>query len=79
MRIHYISLNMFIMVQTKVNLTKNLAEIEKIVAWFEQQAEVDVEKGIEKVKIGAKLIKESKKRLREIENEFEDVKKELME
>ena len=70
---------MFIMVQTKVNLTKNLAEIEKIVAWFEQQAEVDVEKGIEKVKIGAKLIKESKKRLREIENEFEDVKKELME
>lgn len=67
------------MVQTKVNLTKNLAEIEKIVAWFEQQAEVDVEKGIEKVKIGAKLIKESKKRLREIENEFEDVKKELME
>ena len=79
MRIHYISLKMFIMVQTKVNLTKNLAEIEKIVAWFEQQAEVDVEKGIEKVKIGAKLIKESKKRLREIENEFEDVKKELME
>lgn len=63
--------------QPKSNLTKNLKDIEKIVAWFESQDEVDVEEGIEKVKAGVKLIKESKKRLAEIENEFEDVKKEL--
>jgi exonuclease VII small subunit len=67
------------MVQAKSNLTKNLKEIEEIVAWFEKQDEVDVEQGIEKVKIGAKLIKESKKRLQEIENEFEEVKKDLAE
>lgn len=67
------------MAQAKSNLTKNLKEIEEIVLWFESQEEVDVEKGIEKVKIGAKLIKESKKRLQEIENEFEEVKKELAE
>ena len=63
--------------QKKDNLTKSLKEIEKIVTWFENQDEVDVEEGIEKVKVGAKLIKESKKRLEKIENEFEEVKKEL--
>lgn len=67
------------MAQSKNNLTKNLKEIEAIVEWFESQDEVDVEKGIEKVKTGAKLIKESKKRLKTIENEFEEVKKELEE
>jgi len=65
------------MTQKKDNLTKSLKEIEKIVNWFESQDEVDVEEGIEKVKVGAKLIKESKKRLEKIENEFEEVKKEL--
>ncbi len=63
--------------QPKTNLTKNLKDIEKIVAWFESQDEVDVEEGIEKVKAGAQLIKASKKRLAEIENEFEEVKKDL--
>lgn len=65
------------MAQAKTNLTKNLKEIEEIVEWFESQDEVDVEKGIEKVKAGAQLIKQSKKRLKEIENEFEEVKKDL--
>ncbi len=63
--------------QQKINLTKNLKDIEQIVAWFESQDEVDVEEGIEKVKAGAALIKASKKRLADIENEFEEVKKEL--
>ncbi|PID52223.1 MAG: hypothetical protein CR972_02990 [Candidatus Moraniibacteriota bacterium] len=65
------------MAQSKINLSKNLKEIEEIVRWFEDQDEVDVEKGIEKVKSGAKLIKEAKKRLASIENEFEEVKKDL--
>ncbi len=63
--------------QKKDNLTKSLKEIEEIVDWFEGQDEVDVEEGIKKVKKGASLIKDSKKRLKEIENEFEEVKKEL--
>ena len=67
------------MAQKKDNLTKSLKEIEEIVNWFERQDEVDVEEGIKKVKKGASLIKDSKKRLKEIENEFEDVKKELEE
>ena len=65
------------MAQKSDNLTKSLKEIEEIVQWFENQEEVDVEEGIKKVKMGASLIKDSKKRLKEIENEFEEVKKGL--
>jgi exonuclease VII small subunit len=59
------------------NLGETLKKIRGIVEWFEDQDEVDVEKGLEKVKEGAKLIKESRARLEELENEFEIVKKDL--
>ncbi len=61
----------------KTNLSESLNKLEKIVNWFELQEEVDVEKGLEKVKEGVKLIKASKERLKKVENEFEEVKKEL--
>lgn len=65
--------------QQKINLTKSLKDIEQIVEWFEAQDEVDVEEGIAKIKTGAALIAAAKKRLAEIENEFEEVKKDLAE
>ena len=52
-------------------------KLEEIVEWLENQEEVDVEKGIEKVKEGVKLIKASRERLKKVENEFDEVKKEL--
>ena len=61
----------------KPNLSESLKKLEEITQWFNGQDEVDVEKGLEKVKEGAKLIKASRERLKEVENEFEDVKKEL--
>lgn len=61
----------------KTNLSESLKKLEKIVNWFEVQEEIDVEKGLEKVKEGVKLIKASKERLKKVENEFEEVKKEL--
>jgi exonuclease VII small subunit len=61
----------------KNTLGESLKKIEALVAWFEEQKEVDVEQGIEKVRQGVALIKESKLRLQELENEFEEVKKEL--
>jgi exodeoxyribonuclease VII small subunit len=61
----------------EVNLTQSLKKLEEIVEWFENQGEVDVEKGIEKVKEGVALIKLSRERLKKVENEFEEVKKEL--
>ena len=62
----------------KLNLTKALRELEEINSWFESQEEIDVEKGLEKVREGAKLVKASRERLQEIENEFEEVKKEMI-
>lgn len=61
----------------KENLSDALKKIQGIINWFEDQKEVDVEKGLEKVKEGAALITASRKRLQEIENEFEVVKKDL--
>ncbi|MCK5466590.1 exodeoxyribonuclease VII small subunit [Candidatus Parcubacteria bacterium] len=63
----------------KTNLSESLKKLEEIARWFELQEEIDVEKGLEKVKEGAKLIKTSKERLRKVENEFEEIKKEMKE
>ncbi len=61
----------------KVNLNETLKKLANIVDWFESQAELDVEKGLENVKEGAELIKLSRERLQEIENEFKEIKKEI--
>ncbi len=65
------------MTPKKESLGETLKKLESITAWFEDQEEIDVEKALEKVKLGVALIKASKARLREVENEFEIVKKEL--
>lgn len=61
----------------KESLGENLKRLEDIVAWFDTQESVDVELGLAKVKEGAVLIRSSRARLKEIDNEFEAVKKEL--
>lgn len=64
-------------IEEKIDLTANIRELRAIAKWFEEQAEVDVEVGLLKIKDGARLIKESKIRLADLENQFEEVKKEL--
>ena len=61
----------------EVNLTESLAELNAIVGWFDEQENVDVEQGLEKVREAAKLIKDSKTRLAQIENEFKEIEKEM--
>ncbi len=61
----------------KNNLNENLEKLAETAEWFENREDIDVEEGLKKVKEAVEIIKESKKRLREIENEFEKVKKEL--
>ncbi|MBA3723689.1 MAG: hypothetical protein H0W89_02210 [Candidatus Levybacteria bacterium] len=61
----------------KTNLSQNLTKLSDIAAWFDEQATVDVEEGLVKVKEAAILIKESKLRLKAIENEFEEIKKDI--
>ncbi len=59
------------------NLTDNLKRLSAITDWFDNQEKVDVEEGLKKVKQAAELIKVSKGRLKAIENEFEEIKKEI--
>ena len=59
------------------SLSESLEKLEAITEWFERQESVDVEAALEKVKEGVALIRESKVRLKEVENEFEIVKKSL--
>lgn len=57
----------------------HLEEIAQILEWFDSREELDVEEALKKIKSAAALIKASKKRLVEIENEFEVLKKEVEE
>ncbi len=63
----------------QVNITDNLNKLKEISEWFNNQDTVDVEKGLEKIKIATSLMKESKKRLTELQNEFTEIQKELEE
>ncbi len=58
----------------KENFKDQLKEISDILAWFDAQEELDVEAALVKIKKAAELIKASRKRLGEIENEFKEVK-----
>ena len=63
----------------QINLNDTLKKLSQIVSWFESQSELDVEKGLEYVKEGATLIKSSRERLKEVENEFKEIKKKIQE
>lgn len=60
-----------------INLSEALKELRTIAEWFEKQEDIDVEEGLNKIKNGATLVKACKIRLKELENSFEEVKKEL--
>jgi GTP1/Obg family GTP-binding protein len=62
----------------KDDLNKNIIKLSEINDWFESREEIDVELGLEKVKEAVSIIKESKKRLEKIENEFQEIKKEII-
>jgi hypothetical protein len=56
---------------------QSLSELLKRVDWFDCRKEVDLENGLERVKVEVRLIKISRERFKEIGNEFEDAKREL--
>lgn len=63
--------------QDSENLNSSLKRLAEITEWFDGQEEIDVEEGLKKVKEAVELIKVSKCRLKAIENEFEEIKKEI--
>lgn len=67
------------MKDNKKNLKAQLQQIAKIAAWFEEQEEIDLEEALVKIKEAGELIKASKERLTEVDNEFKEIKKKLEE
>lgn len=62
---------------TKEDISQSLDKLEKLVRWFDEQDQVDVQAGLAKVREGAVLVKELRARLKEVENEFQELKKDL--
>ena len=58
------------------DFAKAMAELEEINRWFQSQ-EIDLDEGLRKFRRGLALIKKSRQRLGEVENEFEEIKKEF--
>lgn len=64
----------------QTNLGENLKKLAKIAEWLEAQEqsdEPDFDEGLTKVREAVGLIKQSRERLTEVENEFEEIRKEL--
>ena len=63
----------------RINVGENLKRISEIAEWLEAQErsdEPDFDAGLAKVRDAAALIKETRVRLAEIENEFREIAKE---
>jgi hypothetical protein len=56
------------------DLKKYLEDIKQISDWFEEQEEIDLEEALVKIREAGELIKLSKDRLVEVENEFKEIK-----
>ncbi len=63
----------------KTSIKQDLEKLELIAGWFEREKDIDVEEGLAKVKEGAVLVKTLRAELKDVENQFEEVKKELLE
>jgi len=59
------------------DLTQSLKRLSEIGEWFENQKEVDIEEGLKMVKEASSIIKSSRERLKAVENEFEEIRKEM--
>ena len=62
---------------SKMHLKESLEKLDDIVQWFDRQDDVDVEEGLKQIKEGLELIKASRERLKDIENEFEHLTDDL--
>lgn len=61
----------------RANLKEYLEKIKAISEWFEEQDEIDLEAALAKIREAGELIKLSKERLVEVENEFEEIKADI--
>jgi exodeoxyribonuclease VII small subunit len=59
----------------KINFTKAFEELEEIAEWFDSEENLDLDKGLKQFERGLELAGELKKKLSEVENNVEEIKK----
>lgn len=59
--------------RSKFDFTKAFQELEEINEWF-QGEEIDLDEGLKKFRRGLELIKQCRGRLKEVENQFQEIK-----
>ena len=59
------------------NLNKNLKRLSEVSDWFNNRKDIDIEADLNMVKEASMLIKESRGQLKEVENTFEEIKKDI--
>lgn len=60
----------------KFNFTTAIKELEEINRWF-QSEDINLEEGLAKFRRGLELIKSCRQRLKKVENDFTEIKKEF--
>lgn len=58
------------------DFAKAIAELEEINRWF-QNEEINLDEGLAKFRRGLEIIKNSRRQLKQVENEFMEIKKEF--
>ncbi len=59
-------------------LRSSLKKLEELTEWF-QEKDIDLDVGLKKLKEGIDIIKSCRSKIKEIENEFIEIKKDLIE
>ena len=58
-----------------INFAKAFEELEKITQWFDSEEQLDLDLGLKQFERGLELASELKKKLSEVENKVEEIKK----
>lgn len=61
----------------KANADEILKKLESIAEWFEEQNEPNIEEGLVKIEEASVLLRAGRERFREIENRFEEIRKDV--
>ncbi|MBI5793481.1 exodeoxyribonuclease VII small subunit [Candidatus Uhrbacteria bacterium] len=65
--------------KSPINFAKAFEELEKITQWFDSQDQLDLDLGLKQFERGLELASELKKKLSEVENNVEEIKKKFSE
>ena len=59
------------------NFASAMERLNEINEWF-QQEDIDLDEGLKKLKEGKELIRQCREKLKNVENEFLDIKKDIL-